>query len=148
MIRSSGIDSWPTRSAHPGTNVAIGRRGGLCGEPVVVGVRQEARREREEARAAGSRRPGRAAVHRGPREPAAVDRHLRAPDQGKLYLCAIKDVWSNRIVGYSISDRMKSRIALDALAMAVAPTRRGSRAIRHNPSSQLANRKSTNYTDH
>lgn len=44
-------------------------------------------------------------------------------DQGKLYLCAIKDVWSNRIVGYSISDRMQSRLAVDALAMAVA--RRG-----------------------
>jgi putative transposase len=44
-------------------------------------------------------------------------------DQGKLYLCAIKDVWSNRIVGYSISDRMKSRLAVDALTMAVA--RRG-----------------------
>ncbi len=43
--------------------------------------------------------------------------------QGKLYLCAVKDVYSNRIVGYSISDRMKSRIAVDALAMAVA--RRG-----------------------
>lgn len=25
--------------------------------------------------------------------------------QGKLYLCAVKDVYSNRIVGYSISDR-------------------------------------------
>jgi len=25
--------------------------------------------------------------------------------EGKLYLCAVKDVWSNRIVGYSISDR-------------------------------------------
>jgi putative transposase len=24
-------------------------------------------------------------------------------DQGKLYLCAIKDVWSNPIVGYSIA---------------------------------------------
>ena len=44
-------------------------------------------------------------------------------DEGKLYECAIKDVWSNRIVGYSISDRMKSRIAVDALNMAVA--RRG-----------------------
>lgn len=43
--------------------------------------------------------------------------------EGKLYLCAIKDVWSNRIVGYSISDRMKSRIAVDALDSAVA--RRG-----------------------
>ena len=29
--------------------------------------------------------------------------------EGKLYLCAIKDVFSNRIVGYSIDERMKSR---------------------------------------
>ncbi|NED94009.1 IS3 family transposase [Phytoactinopolyspora alkaliphila] len=43
--------------------------------------------------------------------------------EGKLYLCSIKDVYSNRIVGYSISDRMKSRLAVDALASAVA--RRG-----------------------
>lgn len=43
--------------------------------------------------------------------------------EGKLYLCAIKDVYSGRIIGYSISDRMKSRIAVDALASAVA--RRG-----------------------
>jgi putative transposase len=40
--------------------------------------------------------------------------------EGKLYCCAIKDVFSNRIVGYSISDRMKSRIAVDALHSAVA----------------------------
>jgi len=39
--------------------------------------------------------------------------------EGKLYLCAIKDVYSNRIVGYSTSDRMKSRIAVNALASAV-----------------------------
>ena len=30
--------------------------------------------------------------------------------QGKLYLCAIKDVWSNRIVGWSIDGRMKARL--------------------------------------
>ena len=40
--------------------------------------------------------------------------------EGKLYLCAIKDLWSNRIVGYSISDRMESRIVVDALESAVA----------------------------
>ena len=40
--------------------------------------------------------------------------------QGKLYLCAVKDVYSNRIVGYSISDRMKSRLAVNALNNAVA----------------------------
>ena len=31
--------------------------------------------------------------------------------EGKLYLCAIKDVFSTRIVGYSIDSRMKSRLA-------------------------------------
>jgi putative transposase len=40
--------------------------------------------------------------------------------EGKLYLCAVKDVFSNRIVGYSISDRMKARLAVDALKSAVA----------------------------
>ncbi|MGW0161870.1 IS3 family transposase [Mycobacterium sp. NPDC003323] len=43
--------------------------------------------------------------------------------EGKLYLCAIKDVFSNRIVGYSIDSRMKSRLAARALHSAVA--RRG-----------------------
>ncbi len=43
--------------------------------------------------------------------------------EGKLYLCAIKDVWSNRIVGYSIDSRMKSRLAVAALNNAAA--RRG-----------------------
>ncbi len=40
--------------------------------------------------------------------------------EGKLYLCAIKDVYSNRIVGYSIDSRMKSRLAVAALENAVA----------------------------
>ena len=39
--------------------------------------------------------------------------------EGKVYLCAIKDVYSNRIVGYSISDRMTSQIAVNALVSAV-----------------------------
>jgi putative transposase len=43
--------------------------------------------------------------------------------EGKLYLCAFKDVHSNRIVGYSIDSRMKSRLAVAALNNAVA--RRG-----------------------
>ena len=43
--------------------------------------------------------------------------------EGKLYLCAIKDVASRRIFGYSISDRMKARIAVQAVETAVA--RRG-----------------------
>jgi len=40
-------------------------------------------------------------------------------DEGKLYLCAIKDVFSNRIVGYSIDERMKASLAVRALRNAV-----------------------------
>lgn len=40
--------------------------------------------------------------------------------EGKLYLCAIKDVWSTRIVGYSISHRMTAELAVSALRNAVA----------------------------
>ncbi|GHG50868.1 integrase [Flavimobilis marinus] len=43
--------------------------------------------------------------------------------EGKVYLCAIKDAYSGRIVGYSIDSRMKSRLAVNALESAVA--RRG-----------------------
>ncbi len=40
--------------------------------------------------------------------------------EGKLYLCAIKDACSNRIVGWAIDSRMKARLAVAALEMAVA----------------------------
>ena len=35
--------------------------------------------------------------------------------EGKLYCCAIKDVFSNRIVGYSCADRMTRHLAVRAL---------------------------------
>ena len=62
--------------------------------------------------------------------------------EGKLYLCAIKDVHSNRIVGYSISDRMKARLAVNALNNAVA--RRGDTAgcvVHSDRGSQFRSRK-------
>ncbi|GAA2518613.1 hypothetical protein GCM10010407_05200 [Rarobacter incanus] len=40
--------------------------------------------------------------------------------EGKLYLCAIKDVFSGRIVGYSIDSQMKSRLAVQALENAAS----------------------------
>jgi transposase InsO family protein len=40
--------------------------------------------------------------------------------EGKLYLCAVKDACSKRIVGYSISDRMTSDLAVTALGNALA----------------------------
>jgi transposase InsO family protein len=41
-------------------------------------------------------------------------------DEGKLYLCAIKDAWGNKIVGYSMNSRMTSQLAVTALNNAVA----------------------------
>lgn len=43
--------------------------------------------------------------------------------EGKLYLCAVKDVCSNRIVGYAMHDRMTAQLAVTALRSAIA--RRG-----------------------
>ena len=40
--------------------------------------------------------------------------------EGKLYLCAIKDACSKRIVGYSIGARMTSELAVNALHNALA----------------------------
>ena len=51
--------------------------------------------------------------------------------EAKVYLCALKDVFSNRIVGYSIDSRMKARIAVNALEMAVAHRGRPTGVIVH-----------------
>ena len=40
--------------------------------------------------------------------------------EGKLYLCAFKDVYSGRIVGYSMDARMTAQLALSALRNAIA----------------------------
>ena len=69
--------------------------------------------------------------------------------EGKLYVCAIKDVYSNRIVGYSISDRMKSRLAVAALNNAVA--RRGDVAgciVHSDRGSQGEINRSSQHLDH
>lgn len=59
----------------------------------------------------------------GPNELWLTDITEHRTSEGKVYLCAIKDVFYNRIVGYSIDSRMKARIAVNALDMAV--THRG-----------------------
>jgi transposase InsO family protein len=56
----------------------------------------------------------------GPNELWLTDITEHRTAEGKLYLCAIKDAFSGRIVGYSIDSRMKSRLAVQALENAVA----------------------------
>ncbi|MFC8008630.1 IS3 family transposase [Streptomyces olivaceus] len=59
----------------------------------------------------------------GPNRLWLTDITEHATGEGKLYLCAVKDAFSGRIVGYSIDARMQSRLAVRALESAVA--RRG-----------------------
>ncbi|MFK4541600.1 transposase InsO family protein [Streptomyces tendae] len=59
-----------------------------------------------------------------------------------MYLCAIRDVFSNRLVGYSIDARMKSRLAVTALDNAVARRAQADGCILHSDhGSQFRSRK-------
>ena len=90
-------------------------------EQPVVEVRIETRPEREEIRPAGARRPRRTGLHRRIPEPVGLSDITEHPtDEGTLYLCAVKDACSGRIVGYSIDSRMQVRLAVSALNSAVA----------------------------
>lgn len=59
----------------------------------------------------------------GPNRLWLTDLTEHPTSEGKLYLCAIKDAWSRRIVGYSIDTRMQADLVVRALDNAVA--RRG-----------------------
>lgn len=51
--------------------------------------------------------------------------------QGWIYLAVIMDLYSRRIVGWAMSDRMKQDLALNALKMAVALRRPDAELIHH-----------------
>ena len=51
-------------------------------------------------------------------------------DEGKLYLCAVKDVWANRIVGYSMAARMTAALCVNALEHATI-LRGPTKAVQH-----------------
>ncbi len=60
--------------------------------------------------------------------------------EGKLYCCAIKDVFSNRIVGYSIADRMTADLAVAALRMAIQRRRPRGTIVHSDRGSQFRSR--------
>ena len=57
--------------------------------------------------------------------------------EGKLYLCAVKDACTNRIVGYSIATRMTSELAVNALRNAVALRRPAGTIVHSDRGSQF-----------
>jgi len=61
--------------------------------------------------------------------------------EGKLYLCAIKDVFSNRIVGYSIDDNMTAQLAVNALRMAIQRRRPVGTTVHSDRGSQFRSRR-------
>jgi len=61
--------------------------------------------------------------------------------EGRLYLCAIKDVFSNRIVGYSIAERMTADLAVAALRMAVQRRRPVATTVHSDRGSQFRSRR-------
>lgn len=52
-------------------------------------------------------------------------------DEGWLYLATVLDLYSRRIVGWAMSDRMKSQLVIDALAMAIEQRRPPAGLIHH-----------------
>jgi hypothetical protein len=79
-------------------------------------------------RSKSSKRPG-PAVHddhvrrdfsaKRPNEVWLTDITEHRTSEGKLYLCAIKDLCSNRIVGYALDERMNASLAVRALRNAI-----------------------------
>jgi putative transposase len=61
--------------------------------------------------------------------------------EGKLYLCAVKDCYSNKIVGYSIDSRMKSSLAASALRNAIALRSPVATTVHSDRGSQFRSRK-------
>ena len=131
MTQSSGIGCSPTRPATRGNRCRTGPRGGS--HPRTVGGPRSGR-----SGAVTARNPG-PPVHDdlctitdehgrirheftaiGPNQLWLTDITEHKTAEGKLYLCAIKDVFGNRIVGYSIDSRMKSSLAVNALNNAAA----------------------------
>ena len=70
-----------------------------------------------------------------------VDIREHWTDEGKLYLCEIKDVCSNRIVGCSIDSRMTAELAVAALRNAVSLRNPEGTTLHSDRGSQFRSRK-------
>ena len=66
----------------------------------------------------------------GPNQPWLTDITEHPTGEGKLYLRAVKDVHSGRIVGYSMDHHMKASLAVGALRNAVALRRPSGTLVR------------------
>jgi hypothetical protein len=108
-----------------GLRVGENRVARLCSQQRIWSVNAREARTQPQGRTAGARRPvDRVFTASAPNELWLTDITEHPTAEGKLYLCAVKDACSGRIVGYSIDSRMKSSLAVAALRHAIEPPRR------------------------
>ncbi len=125
---SSATGSWPTRPAKPASRWPSGRRGGSApanGWWSAFGKKRGTQRQEARRPPVHDDLVQRDFTADAPNQLWLADITEHWTGEGKLYLCAIKDVYSNRIVGYSIDSRMKSRLAVAALGQRRRPPRDG-----------------------
>jgi transposase InsO family protein len=106
---------------RPGV-AAVLDRGSLRLPPPPAGQGRQARAAGPRRPDRGRRRPGRTRhkfIATAPNHVWLTDITEHSTRQEKLYLCAVKDCYSNKIVGYSIDSRMKSGVAASALRNAI-----------------------------
>jgi putative transposase len=147
--RPSGTGSSPTSSPHTGSSPEKNKVARLCSQERIWSIFAKKR---------GLTRRSGPPVHDD-----LIDRQFRADrrdevwltditehrtDEGKLYLCAIKDVFSNRIVGYSIDSRMKASLAVAALDHAIATRSPVATIVHSDRGSQFRSRKFVHSLSH
>ena len=67
----------------------------------------------------------------GPNETWSADITYVPTREGWLYLAVVEDLFSRRIVGWSMAETMESRLVVDAVEMAVARRRPGASLLAH-----------------
>lgn len=104
-----------------GVEVSEGRVQRLCHEHKIFSVISTKGKKRPPAGPpAHDDLVGRDFTAEGPNRLWLTDLTEHPTDEGKLYLAAVKDVWSTRIVGYSMAGRMTASLAERALTNAIA----------------------------
>jgi len=121
----------------------------LCDQGIVCSRHRIARLMRRAGLRVKSRRPYKVTTRANPRHPVAdnlLDRDFQAdqPDrkwvadityiatnQGWLYLATVMDLFSRRIVGWSMQPRMKTDLVADALKMVLARRRPDAGLLHH-----------------
>ncbi len=131
------------RYGSPRMHAALKARGHACSENTVAKFMKaqgiQARTRKRFVRTTDSKHTlavagnvlGRAFDPAGPNEAWCADITYVGTREGWLYLAVVEDLFSRRIVGWSMAESMASRLVVDALSMAIARRRPGVGLLAH-----------------